>query len=85
MYPYRSNSDDFQGGGTDDLDTVTSLERRQEVILQRLECLKNVLQGLKSKYKTPDTPDTSVTSNLNNRPAGKPMDLVIVEMSFIKS
>ncbi|XP_061191156.1 aminoacyl tRNA synthase complex-interacting multifunctional protein 2-like [Saccostrea echinata] len=63
---------------TDDLDPVTALERRQEVILQRLEGLKNVLQGLKSRYKSPDTPSASVTSkapSASKRAAGKPMDL----------
>lgn len=59
-----------------DLDPVAALERRQEVILQRLRGLETVLQGLKATYKTSATPPVSSGSKSVKRSTGKPVDLV---------
>lgn len=59
-----------------DLDPVAALERRQEVILQRLRGLETVLQGLKATYKTSTTPPVSSGSKSVKRSTGKPVDLV---------
>ena len=59
-----------------ELDPVTALERRQEIILKKLEGLNKVLEGLKSSYKTSETPTASSGSKTAKRSAGKPLDLV---------
>lgn len=59
-----------------DMDPVAALERRQEVILQRLRGLETVLQGLKATYKTSTTPPVSSGSKSVKRSTGKPVDLV---------
>lgn len=59
-----------------DLDPVAALERRQEVILQRLRGLETVLQGLKDTYKTSAMPPNSSGSKSVKRSTGKPVDLV---------
>lgn len=58
-----------------DLDPVAALERRQEVILQRLRGLETVLQGLKDTYKTSAMPPNSSGSKSVKRSTGKPVDL----------